>query len=89
MTKIKFTVSEIKGECSNGMKVGDHFFLEDYKLSIPDGNSVCIWALNKMILSFPLLLEREDIQKEHWIKDQKTTSCADGKVKFSIETIKI
>ncbi|HUU79775.1 MAG TPA: TIGR04076 family protein [candidate division Zixibacteria bacterium] len=87
MVKIKVEVSEIKGECSNGMKVGNHFFVEDHTLSIPEGTKVCIWALNKMLIFFPLLMERKDFRDDHWIKDIKSMKCADGKVIFSVTEI--
>jgi uncharacterized repeat protein (TIGR04076 family) len=87
MVKIKLEIAEIKGECSNGMKVGDQFFLDGYTFRTSGETKICIWALNGILLSVPLLIERKDIRKDHWIKDLKRLSCPDNKVFFTITEI--
>ncbi len=87
MVKFKVEVNEIVGECSNGMKVGDHFFVENDTIRTAKGTKFCMWALSKMLIVFPLLMEKKNINKNHWIHDFKTTKCPDGKVKFSITEI--
>lgn len=82
--KFKVEVSEIDGKCSNGMKVGDHFFIESNTISIPEGTKICIWGLNKILPIFPILTLKEKIKGDHWIKDLKTMKCFDGKVQFSL-----
>ncbi|MHA1122497.1 MAG: TIGR04076 family protein [Candidatus Heimdallarchaeota archaeon] len=83
MSKIKVEVSEIKGECDNGMEVGDHFIIQDGKISIPDGKSICIWTLNGMLPMFPFLLEKKALPKDHWVTSATTYTCPSGKVIFS------
>lgn len=85
--KYKIEVSEIDGECTNGMKVGDHFFVDGGTLHTSNGTKVCIWALNKMLILFPLLMEKKDIRDDHWIKEIKILNCPDKKVKFSVTEI--
>lgn len=83
MTKIKVEISEIKGECDNGMKVGDYFIIHDGKISIPEDKSICIWTLNGMLPMFPFLLERKNFPKDHWTKDATNYTCPSKKVTFS------
>jgi len=54
MAKIKVSVERIEGHCDLPMLVGDHFYVEDSKLYIPDGKYICIWALQSMMLIFPI-----------------------------------
>ena len=82
MVKLKVEVDRIDGICNHSMKEGDYFIIEDYKLKIPDGKYVCIWALNSLIPIFPLLLEKSQLKEDHWIKDAKSMRCPDGKVNF-------
>ncbi len=42
MAKIKVSVEKIGGYCNLPVQVGDHFFLEDSKLFVPDDQYVCI-----------------------------------------------
>ncbi|MHC4941994.1 MAG: TIGR04076 family protein [Planctomycetota bacterium] len=79
MTKIKVTVEKIDGYCNLPVQVGDHFFVEDSKLFIPDGKHVCIWALQTMMPIFPILAERDKLDAEHWVRKVKNFSCPDPK----------
>ncbi len=87
MTKIKITVERIDGYCNLPMLVGDHFFVENSKLSVPEGTYICIWALQSMMPIFPILTERERLENGHWVKTVKHFSCPDpkGKVLFRLE----
>jgi uncharacterized repeat protein (TIGR04076 family) len=87
MAKIKVTVENIGGRCPRQMQVGDHFYLQDSKLSIPQGKSICIFALQSMMLLFPLLDERDRLGKDHWINMVEYCICPDpeGKVRYRME----
>ena len=86
--KYKFEVESIEGKCSNGTKIGDYFMVEGTTISIPEGKKICIWALNKILPVLPLLHEKKDLRKEHWIHETKALKCYDGKVKFAIKEVK-
>ena len=90
MAKIKVSVERINGTCNLPLLVGDYFFVEDSKLTIPEGKHVCIWALQSMMPIFPILSEREKLDKGHWVKKVKNFSCPDpeGLVQFKLEVIK-
>jgi carbon-monoxide dehydrogenase iron sulfur subunit len=89
MAKIKVSVERIEGHCDLPMLVGDHFYVEDSKLYVPDGKYICIWALQSMMLIFPILAEKDKLDESHWVKRVKNFSCPDpkGRVHYRLEVI--
>lgn len=89
MAKIKVSVERIDGCCSLPVHVGDYFFVEDSKLYVPEGQFVCIWALQSMMPVFPILAVRDDLKEGHWVKRVKNFSCPDpkGLVQFRLEVV--
>lgn len=90
MAKIKVSVDRIDGHCNLPLLVGDHFFVEDSKLFIPEGKFICIWALQSMMPVFPILAARDQLEEGHWVKKVKTFSCPDpkGLVQFRLEVVR-
>ncbi|MHA1977730.1 MAG: TIGR04076 family protein [Candidatus Hodarchaeales archaeon] len=89
MPKIKVTVEMINGYCNLPMLVGDYFFVEGSKLTIPEGKHMCIWALQSMMPVFPIFSEKEMLDDGHWVKKVKRFSCPDpdGLVQYRLELI--
>ena len=89
MTKIKVTAERINGCCNLPIKVGDCFFVEDSRLTIPPEQHVCIWALQSMMPIFPIMAERDKLGDGHWIKKVDTFSCPDpkGLVQYRLEVL--
>jgi len=89
MARIKITVESIDGYCDMPMLVGDHFFLDGSKLSVPDGKYVCMWALQSMMPIFPILNVKDKLDDGHWIKTVRHFTCPDpkGKVIFRLEIV--
>ena len=89
MAKIKVSVERIEGHCDLPMLVGDHFYVEDSKLFIPDGKYICIWALQSMMPVFPLLAARDQLEESHWVRRVKNFCCPDpkGRVQYKLEVI--
>lgn len=89
MAKIKVSVERIEGHCNLPMLVGDHFYVEDSRLYVPDGKYICIWALQSMMPIFPILAEKDKLNKSHWVKKVQNFSCPDpdGLVQFKLEVI--
>ncbi len=89
MAKIKVSVDRIDGHCNLPLLVGDHFFVEDSKLFIPEGKFICIWALQSMMPVFPILAAKDQLEEGHWVKKVKTFSCPDpkGLVQFRLEVV--
>lgn len=89
MSRIRVTVERIDGHCNLPVLVGDHFFVEGSKLSIPEGSNVCMWALQSMMPVFPIFSVKENLNDDHWVKSVKHFTCPDpeGKVIFRLEKI--
>lgn len=89
MARIKITVERIDGYCNMPMLVGDHFFIDGSKLSVPDGKYICMWALQSMMPIFPILNVKDKLDDGHWIKTVRHFTCPDpkGKVLFRLETV--
>lgn len=87
--RIKVTVERIDGYCNLPVLVGDHFFIDGTKLTIPDGGYVCIWALQAMMPVFPIINVRERLTDDHWVKSVKHFTCPDpdGRVIFRLEIV--
>ena len=71
------------------MLVGDHFFIDGSKLSVPEGKYICMWALQSMMPIFPILNVKDKLDDGHWIKTVRHFTCPDpkGKVLFRLETV--
>jgi uncharacterized repeat protein (TIGR04076 family) len=89
MARIRVSVERIEGYCNLPMLVGDHFYVEDSKLYVPEGKHVCIWALQSMMPVFPILASRDALDDTHWVKRVETFSCPDpkGRVQFRLEVL--
>jgi carbon-monoxide dehydrogenase iron sulfur subunit len=89
MAKIKVSVERIDGHCNLPMQVGDHFFVEGSKLFVPEGEHICIWALQSMMPVFPILAEKDKLDEGHWVRKLSTFSCPDpkGLVQFRLEIV--
>ena len=89
MSKIKVSVERIDGYCNLPMQVGDYFFVENSKLTIPAGKHICIWALQSMMPIFPILSVRDKLEEGHWVGKVKTFSCPDpkGLVQYRLEIV--
>ena len=87
MAKLKITVERIDGYCNMPMLVGDSFYVEDYKLKIPEGKGICMWAIQSIIPLIPLINEQESLSDDHWAKKVEHIACPDpkGKVIYRVE----
>jgi uncharacterized repeat protein (TIGR04076 family) len=87
MAKIKVSVEKIDGCCNLPVQVGDFFYIEDSKLTVPEGKHVCIWALQSMMPVFPILNVRDCLEEGHWVKTVKNFVCPDpqGLVHYRLE----
>jgi uncharacterized repeat protein (TIGR04076 family) len=45
---LKITVTKVEGDCSN-TKVGSNFFVKNGCLQIPEGKSLCLFALGSLL----------------------------------------
>jgi len=90
MYDLAITVTKVMGACpaEPPMKKGDCFFVSDGSVRIPEGESVCIWALHNLV---PLLPAKErnvaEAKDEDWLWRVNHMQCPDpdGRVIFKIE----
>ncbi|MHA2224188.1 MAG: TIGR04076 family protein [Candidatus Hodarchaeales archaeon] len=89
MTKVKVSVERIDGYCNLPMLVGDCFYVEGSKLTIPEGKHICMWALQSMMPIFPIFQEKEKLDDKHWVKEVTRFSCPDpkGLVQYRLELV--
>jgi carbon-monoxide dehydrogenase iron sulfur subunit len=86
MRELKVAVTGIKERCGARHKVGDTFFIKgEGTIEIPDGNKVCLYALNSL---FPFLTAKqreEELPHDDWIAETEFLCCPDPKgVTFKI-----
>ncbi|MBW7881329.1 MAG: TIGR04076 family protein [Caldilineaceae bacterium] len=68
-------VEAIEGNCTCNMAVGDHFHLRGGKLSLPEGQDFCVYALQATL---PLLPAKQRLNHPaDWMESDARVSCPD------------
>jgi uncharacterized repeat protein (TIGR04076 family) len=68
-------VEKIEGHCTCDMKVGDQFFMKSGKISLPDGQNFCLYALQAAI---PLLPAKQRLNHPaDWMETDARVTCPD------------
>ena len=74
------SVEEIDGNCTCNMTVGDCFHMKGGKLSMPDGQDFCLYALQS---SIPLLPAKQRINHPaDWMETDARIICPDPACKL-------
>ncbi len=72
---LKLVVTEIRGNCTCSMRVGDCVLLRSGKLSLPDGADFCLYALQS---AMPLLpMRQRHNHPADWIETDSLVTCPD------------
>ncbi len=72
---LEITIEEIRGRCTCDHAPGDRFWLRGGKLSLPDGQSFCLYALQAAI---PLLPAKQRALHPHdWMATDARVICPD------------
>ena len=90
MYELKVSVSKVLGTCTADPPVdlGDYFTVRDGDIRIPEGGSICLWALQSLL---PVITpkERESLEEteDDWMWRVHHAQCPDpeGRVIFEIE----
>jgi len=90
MYELKVAVTKVLGTCTADppMKRGDHFFVRDGDITIPEGGYICLWALQSLL---PVVTPKEreicERKDEDWMWRVHHVQCPDpnGRVVFKIE----
>jgi len=68
-------VERIEGRCTCAMRVGDVFYVRGGKISLPEGQDFCLYALNS---AMPLLPARQRTNHPaDWIETDTHVACPD------------
>ena len=68
-------VEKIVGHCTCDMAVGDCFYLTSGKLSLPDGRSFCLYALQSVIPLLPA--KQRHNHPADWMETDARVVCPD------------
>ena len=68
-------VEAIEGHCTCSMAVGDTFFVHGGKLSLPDGQDFCLYALQAVIPLLPAKQRRS--HPADWMETDTSATCPD------------
>ena len=72
---LQIVVESIDGHCTCNMAVGDSFFLRGGKLSLPDGQDFCLYALQSTL---PLLPAKQRLNHPaDWMETDSRIICPD------------
>jgi uncharacterized repeat protein (TIGR04076 family) len=72
---LQISVESIDGQCTCTMTVGDCFYLRGGKLSLPDGQDFCLYALQSTL---PLLPAKQRLnQPADWMETDSRVTCPD------------
>jgi uncharacterized repeat protein (TIGR04076 family) len=72
---LKITVEEIRGQCTCNHKLGDCFELKGGKLSLPPGQSFCLYALQSVIPLLPA--KQRATHPNDWMSTDSRVTCPD------------
>jgi uncharacterized repeat protein (TIGR04076 family) len=72
---LQVVVEEIRGTCSCGHAVGDSFELKGGKLSLPAGQSFCVYALQSTLPLLPA--KQRPLQPADWMHTDTRVICPD------------
>jgi len=72
---LRVTVEEIRGTCTCAQAVGDWFEVHGGKLSLPPGQSFCLYALQSTIPLLPA--KQRSLQANDWMRTDTHVICPD------------
>jgi uncharacterized repeat protein (TIGR04076 family) len=72
---LEIVVESITGHCTCNMTIGDRFYLQGGKLSLPDGADFCLYALQS---TMPLLPAKQRLNHPaDWMETDARVVCPD------------
>jgi len=85
MRKLMVRVKEIKGSCDI-MKVGYSFTVDGSKLTLPNNQYFCYWALNSVLPLLPAKQRKID-EPSDWMAVTWEVECPDPKGQVILQMI--
>lgn len=72
---LEIIVEEIEGHCTCNMAAGDRFYLRSGKVSMPDGQDFCLYALQAAIPLLPA--KQRQSHPADWMETDTRVVCPD------------
>ncbi|HEX2911324.1 MAG TPA: TIGR04076 family protein [Chloroflexia bacterium] len=72
---LKVRIEEIKGQCTCNHRIGQYFELKGGKLSLPEGQSFCLYALQAAIPLLPA--KQRPLHPHDWMETDTRVVCPD------------
>jgi uncharacterized repeat protein (TIGR04076 family) len=72
---LRVRVTDIRGQCTCGHAVGDYFELSGGQLSIPQGRTFCLYALQSTLPLLPA--KQRPLQPFDWMQSDAQVHCPD------------
>lgn len=72
---LRLVVSEIRGNCTCNMHIGDCVWMRGGKISLPDGSDFCVYALQAAIPLLPAKQRRN--HPADWMETDAFVTCPD------------
>jgi uncharacterized repeat protein (TIGR04076 family) len=72
---LSISIEEIRGTCTCGHAVGDFFELRGGQLSLPEGQSFCVYALQSTLPLLPA--KQRPLQPADWMQTDTRVVCPD------------
>ncbi len=72
---LRVVVESVGEQCTCNMRVGDSFEVRGGKLSLPDGQSFCLYALQSAIPLLPA--KQRPLQAADWMATDARITCPD------------
>ncbi|NIM94398.1 MAG: TIGR04076 family protein [Anaerolineales bacterium] len=85
LRNLRVIVEEVRGKCTSGMQVGDHFILRSGRLYIPPDRHFCLYALHAALPLLPA--KQRPLPEDDWLNRDNHIICPDpaGNVVLRIE----
>ncbi len=68
-------IESIEGDCTCSMSVGDCFYLRNGKISLPDGQDFCLYALQSVTPLLPA--KQRTLHPADWMETDTRAVCPD------------
>jgi len=72
---LEVVVEQINGHCTCNMVIGDSFYLKGGKISLPEKNDFCLYALQSTIPLLPI--KQRQNNPADWIETDSHVTCPD------------
>jgi uncharacterized repeat protein (TIGR04076 family) len=84
---LRVVVESIEGHCTCNMTEGDHFFLKGGKISLPEKQDFCLFALQSVIPLLPA--KQRQCHPADWMETDSRCVCPDPACRLTMRIDRI